>query len=87
MISASNVKDPFELDQIKTTVLSNLDHYLDQVGSSNGSVTDITDRQNYYCENQQQNPHTPKVMTSLGLNPDDVKVFIEECLFPKIGAK
>jgi phycocyanobilin:ferredoxin oxidoreductase len=87
MISASNVKEQTELDQIKTTVISNLDHYLKEVGKSNGSVADVTDQQNYYCENQQQNPHTPKVMTSLGLNADDVKVFIEECLFPKIGAK
>jgi hypothetical protein len=31
------------------------------------------------------NPHTPRVMASLGLNEEDVRVFIQECLFPEIG--
>jgi phycocyanobilin:ferredoxin oxidoreductase len=85
MIAASNVKEEVELDQIKTTVLNNLDLYLEQVSSFNGTAANVTEQQNYYCANQQRNPHTPKVMTSLGLNEEDVRVFIQECLFPKIG--
>ena len=41
-------------------------------------------QQNYYCHNQKQNPHTPRVMASLGLDPQEVKKFVEECLFPEI---
>jgi hypothetical protein len=43
-----------------------------------------TDNQNYYAQNQKQNPHTPRVMVSLGLSEDDVQHFIQECLFPEI---
>jgi hypothetical protein len=47
-------------------------------------VLDTTAHQNYYCDNQKQNPHTPKVMASLGLNEADIAVFIQDCLFPEI---
>jgi phycocyanobilin:ferredoxin oxidoreductase len=87
MIAASNVKDEQELDQIKTVVLDNLDVYLSQVANTNSDPRNFTEQQNYYCSNQQRNPHTPKVMTSLGLNEEDVRVFIQECLFPKIGGQ
>ena len=85
MIAASNVNDAEELEQIKTVVLANLDYYLSNVGVTNGQSTDTTVTQNYYCENQRSNPHTPKVMASLGLDEEDVRVFIQDCLFPNIG--
>ncbi len=44
----------------------------------------IREKQNRYCYYQKQNPHTPKVMESLGLPADDVKHFIEDCLFPEV---
>jgi phycocyanobilin:ferredoxin oxidoreductase len=87
MIAASNVKEEQELDQIKDVVLDNLDLYLSQVANTNSNTADVTEQQNYYCANQQRNPHTPRVMTSLGLNEEDVRVFIQECLFPKIGGQ
>jgi len=40
--------------------------------------------QNYYCHNQQQNPHTPRTMKSLGLDEADVDKFCTDMLFPKI---
>jgi hypothetical protein len=85
MISAGNVSNEQELSQILLMAKNNLRHYLKEVEETNGHAIDTSEYQNYYCENQRQNPHTPKVMTSLGLNPDDVRVFIQECLFPKIG--
>ena len=45
---------------------------------------DTTENQNYYAQNQKQNPHTPKVMVSLGLSEEDVRAFIQDCLFPEI---
>jgi hypothetical protein len=54
------------------------------VGETNNTANNTTEAQNYYCENQKQNPHTPRVMVSLGLSEEDVKVFIHECLFPEI---
>ena len=39
---------------------------------------------NYYCTNQQMNPHTPAVMKSLGLPETDVEIFCRDLLFPKL---
>jgi len=85
MVAAGNVSDETELDQITDMARNTLAHYLDTVGETNNTVLDTTSFQNYYCDNQKQNPHTPRVMASLGLNEDDVKVFIQECLFPEIA--
>jgi phycocyanobilin:ferredoxin oxidoreductase len=84
MIAAGNVSDEQELEQIYQTVFSSLTYYLDSVGTTRGEILDNTNEQNYYCENQKKNPHTPRVMTSLGLNESDVTTFIQDCLFPDI---
>ncbi len=84
MVAAGNVQQEDELEQIFELVRSTTSHYLETVGETNCSVPDSTFEQNYYAQNQKQNPHTPRVMTSLGLDEDDVRVFIQECLFPEI---
>jgi phycocyanobilin:ferredoxin oxidoreductase len=85
MISAGNVSDMEEIKQIYHMATDNLKDYLENVSETNGTAVNTGPAQDYYCENQRQNPHTPKVMTALGLNEEDVRVFIQECLFPKIG--
>jgi phycocyanobilin:ferredoxin oxidoreductase len=85
MVAAGNVQDETELEQITQMARDTLSHYLSAVAETNNTVLDTTTHQNYYCDNQKQNPHTPRVMASLGLNEDDVKVFIQECLFPEIA--
>lgn len=84
MIAAGNVQDEFELNQIFSIANLSIRHYLNTVAESNFTHKNTTYNQNYYCENQKQNPHTPKVMASLGLNEDDVRVFIQDCLFPEL---
>lgn len=84
MIAAGNVGDESELKQIESLAHILINHYLECVGETNNTCVDITSHQNYYCDNQKLNPHTPKVMASLGLNEDDVAVFIEKCLFPEV---
>jgi len=84
MIAAGNVQDLEELNQIENLAHILINHYLETVAETNNTVTDVSEFQNFYAKNQKQNPHTPKVMTSLGLNEDDVRVFIQECLFPEI---
>jgi hypothetical protein len=84
MVAAGNVGDEQELAQIKELAKTNLKHYLDTVGETNNTMLDTSAFQNYYCDNQKQNPHTPKVMASLGLKEDDISVFIQDCLFPEI---
>lgn len=84
MIAAGNVQDQEELDQIFKIANLSIKHYLNTVAESNFTHKNTTHNQNYYCENQKKNPHTPKVMASLGLDEEDVRVFIQECLFPEI---
>jgi phycocyanobilin:ferredoxin oxidoreductase len=84
MVAAGNVQDEAELEQIFAMARTTLKHYLESVGETNNTANNTTEAQNYYCENQKQNPHTPRVMVSLGLSEEDVKHFIQECLFPEI---
>jgi phycocyanobilin:ferredoxin oxidoreductase len=84
MIAAGNVCDENELHQIVNLVKLTSDVYIKYVGDTNNTAKDTTELQNFYAHNQKQNPHTPKVMTSLGLNEQDVAVFIQECLFPEL---
>jgi phycocyanobilin:ferredoxin oxidoreductase len=85
MIAAGNVQDEDELKQLTDMAVYNLKVYLDSVGNTNGTAKNTTEAQNFYAQNQKMNPHTPKVMASLGLNEEDVRIFIQECLFPEIG--
>lgn len=84
MIAAGNVQKEEELAQIFAIAKKGVDHYLSTVGETNKTARSTVDAQNFYCENQKMNPHTPRVMASLGLNEDDVAVFIQHCLFPEI---
>jgi len=84
MIAAGNVSEEAELEQIFAMAKLGVDHYIASVSETNNTAVNTTEAQNYYAQNQKQNPHTPKVMVSLGLSEEDVTVFIQECLFPEI---
>jgi len=86
MIAAGNVQEERELNQICTLAVSNLNAYIDKIGQFNtdSKREDVIRAQNYYCENQQKNPHTPRVMQSLGLPDEDIKLFCADNLFPII---
>ena len=86
MIAAGMVKDPIEIAQINGVARETLAYYLKNVEEYRGNSEDVLgrDTQNNYAHHQKQNPHTPNVMKSLGLDPDDVDLFIEKCLFPEI---
>jgi phycocyanobilin:ferredoxin oxidoreductase len=84
MVAAGNVQKEDELSQITSLAQILINHYSETVGDTNNTVADTTFEQNYYAQNQKQNPHTPRVMVSLGLSEDDVRVFIQDCLFPEL---
>jgi phycocyanobilin:ferredoxin oxidoreductase len=84
MVAAGNVSEDSELAQIASLADICINHYLETVADTAGQAENTKDAQNYYAQNQKLNPHTPKVMVSLGLSEEDVKVFIHECLFPEI---
>lgn len=84
IVAAGNISSEIELSQITELAAGCIDNYLERVADSNYNAIDTTLEQNIYAQNQKLNPHTPKVMTSLGLLESDVQLFIKECLFPEI---
>jgi phycocyanobilin:ferredoxin oxidoreductase len=87
MLAAGNVRTEDEAVAIIEIALANLKAYFEEVGQFNGFGDSalVQSAQNYYCHNQQQNPHTANVMKSLGLDPDDVETFCRDMLFPKLA--
>ena len=87
MIAAGMVKEESEISQICKVAREGLCYYKKNIGNYNGnSNSDIgIATQNHYADHQKMNPHTPSVMKSLGLDPDDVDAFISESLFPEIS--
>ena len=84
MVAAGNVQEEHELAQLESLAHIAINHYLETVSETNRTAVSTVQEQNFYAQNQKMNPHTPKVMTSLGLNEEDVRVFIQDCLFPEI---
>ena len=83
IVAAGNIQEEEELTRLLTFAFENLLFYVEGLGKL--GLTDYTERQNYYCQNQKQNPHTPRVMSALGLDEAEVAEFIHECLFPEIA--
>ena len=88
MLAISNINTIEELDQFFEVAIKNLDYYLQCVGNykmvTKATAEETRNRQNWYCENQRQNPHTPRTVASLGVDQSIIKPFIETCLFPSI---
>ena len=86
MLAAGNVNSEGEAVAILELAQDTLRAYFDEIGAFTGSGIreEVIAAQNYYCHNQQQNPHTPRTMKSLGLNEEDVDRFCTDMLFPKI---
>ena len=86
MLAAGNVSPEEEAVAIIELAQDNLRAYFDEIGEFTGFGIreEVIAAQNYYCHNQQQNPHTPRTMKSLGLDEADVDRFCTDMLFPKI---
>lgn len=86
MMAASAVKEEHEINQVVQTAVDTLSYYINHVGHYLGNAEDelTIAAQNRYAHYQKQNPHTPRVMKSLGLNEDDVDEFVQKCLFPEL---
>ena len=82
MVSAGNVRDEKELNELLNLAFTNLEYYLSNIGMETDK--DFTEQHNWYAINQKKNPHTPRVMETLGVEPDVVRKYIDECLFPEI---
>jgi phycocyanobilin:ferredoxin oxidoreductase len=57
-----------------------LTNYLQTLGQS-GNIDEIRQKQNYYCLQQQKNPHTKRALVNL-VGSDRADYFMKEILFP-----
>lgn len=92
MIAASNIQTEFELKSFLNLSLKSLNYYIeglskyqpDMIYEDKINNQVYKDSQNYYCYNQKQNPHTPRVLQSLGFDKSTIRSFIDTCLFPEV---
>lgn len=81
MVAAGNITEETELRAVLNLAYDNLRYYINNVDVGSGM---FIKKQNKYCQNQKMNPHTPKVMASLGFEEDLIYEFIQKCLFPEL---
>lgn len=92
MVAVSNVQSIMELDSFLELSYNSLKHYLEDINLHQERISysekcvkeTYKDRQNYYCQKQKQNPHTPRVLESLGFEPELIQRFIQTGLFPEL---
>lgn len=80
MVAAGNIQTEEEVNQIISLVKNTCEWYVDQMAVTDDMVS--TEAHNRYAHHQKLNPHTPRTMKALGLNEDDVDLFVSKCLFP-----
>lgn len=88
IIAAGNIQTSEELCSILELSLDCLQHYLQNLKQT-GDYIDLVQQsyavqQNYYCQQQKQNPHTPKVLKALGFSDNMITDFINHELFPEL---
>jgi len=74
-----------ELEKFSNLGINSLNYYVDNVGYTETSKSDYTQQQNYYCQNQKLNPHTPRVLVNLGFTENQAYRFVNNYMFPEIG--
>lgn len=93
MVAAGNINSEFELGVILELSKKSLVHYLDNLKIHRPNLTydeqvaqfNFTREQNFYCQQQKQNPHTPRVLKSLGFDEDKIHDYIHYELFPELA--
>lgn len=84
MVAVGNVNTDEELNSLIELSLNNLDDWLEYYRYTTCEYELGKEAQNRYAHFQKQNPHTPRTMAALGLDHEDVRLFIQECLFPEL---
>ena len=80
MLAAGNIQTQEEFDQLKNTVIDNLNNYLYNVGVPYAN-RDYSAEHNHYCRFQKKNPHTPAMMVNFGVDKDTFMNFMDDVLF------
>jgi hypothetical protein len=64
--------------------IESLHVYIYNVGQVEKNGESYKERYNNYCKFQKMNPHTPAMMTTLGIDQTVFRTFMDEILFPEI---
>lgn len=83
MIAAGQVNTDEELEQIIKVAKDCLEYYISNVGSTLENKSYMPNH-NLYCMNQKENIHTSRFLINCGHNEEDVKIFIDNHLFPEV---
>lgn len=86
MVAAGNIQQTQELQTLSELAIKTLEYYIENIETFNDTISPETgkQKQNKYAHYQKCNPHTPRVMKSLGLPENLVEEFCAECLFPEL---
>lgn len=92
MIAAGNISTEQELEEILKISKDCLLHYLNNILEMRPKLVydelvktyNFTEQQNFYCKQQKCNPHTPRVLKSLGFTEEQVYEYINNELFPEV---
>lgn len=92
MIAAGNISTEQELEEILKISKDCLLYYLNNILEMRPKLVydelvktyNFTEQQNFYCKQQKCNPHTPRVLKSLGFTEEQVYEYINNELFPEI---
>jgi hypothetical protein len=83
MIAAGNIReDSEELDTLLALAIKNLQMHIDSTANNWSPDEYYRSHQSWYVYNQRKNPHTARVMESLGIEKEQVRKYIDECLWP-----
>lgn len=85
MMAAGNL-DKFEFDIASKIYYNTLNYYLDNVGKNRDPEKDYSESHDRYCYYQKQNPRTPQMMISLGVNKNLFQGYMDHVLFPQRNA-
>jgi len=72
-----------ELEKFSTLGLETLDYYLNDLCAETADF-DFSEEQNFYCLQQRKNPHTPRVLQTLGFTEEQAYEFVDNNLFPLV---
>jgi phycocyanobilin:ferredoxin oxidoreductase len=92
MLAVGNINSEFELEAVLELSKKSLEYYIDSILKYRPPLSydelvkqyNYTEQQNYYCQQQKQNPHTPKVLKALGFSEEMIYDFIHKELFPEL---
>jgi len=84
IVTAANIRDPAEAQQIVDFAPASLKYYLDHINLTKGQVEDSGEYQNLYSRQQKMNPNITKMIEALGFSREVADCFIDQCLFPEL---